>query len=354
MGKRIVARDVAVAMGIDVAKGSLAVTVLSAEGELKQATISHSRSAIESFLGRFPGCRVRAVYEAGCFGYWLYDTLRDLGVDVIVTPPSLLPRAPGERVKTDRRDSLKLATELWAGRLKAVYVPSAAERALRQLVRTEKQMQRTRVRTMNQVRSFLLFHHIEKPAGLGQNWTRAFLSWLDSLTFADVPGGEYMRTSLDALLALYRHVTAQVLELKKEIRKLASRPEHQRAVHVLSSTRGVGTYSAMVVLSELGDVSDLGKRFEHSDQFSAFLGLVPGEHSTGGVRHGGRITKTGNRFIRGVLVECSWRWISGDAAAKTTYRRIARRREKKRAIVAMARRLATKMYWQLRQLPKTA
>ena len=352
--KRIVARNVDVAMGIDVAKESLAVTMLTAEGELKQATISHTRAAIESFLARFPGCRIRAAYEAGCFGFWLADTLRELGVDAIVTPPSKLPRAPGERVKTDRRDSQTLASQLLAGQLKAVHVPRPRDRALRQLVRTAKQLQRTRVRTMNQIQSLLLFHHTEKPAGLGKNWTRAFLRWLESLSFAEVPGGEYLRASLDALLELYRQLTRQVSELKKAIRKLARLPEYERAVHVLASTRGVGTYSAMVVLSELGDVTNLARRFEHCDQFTAFLGLVPGEHSTGGVRHGGHITKTGNRFIRGVLVECCWRWVSGDAQAKTTYRRIARRRERKRAIVAMARRLAAKMYWQLRQLPKSA
>lgn len=352
--KRIVARDVDVAMGIDVAKANLAVTMLTADGELKQATISHTRPALASFLSRFPGCRIRAAYEAGCFGYWLCDTLRDLGVDVIVTPPSKLPRAPGERVKTDRRDSLALASQRFAGQLKAVHVPSKQDRSVRQLVRTCKQLQRTRVRTMNQIRSFLLFHHVEKPAGLGRNWTRAFLGWLDSLSFAEVPGGEHLRTSLDTLLALYRYLTPAVSELKKAIRKLARTPAYQRAVHVLASTRGVGTYSAMVVLSELGDVSDLAQRFENSDKFTGFLGLTPGEHSTGGTHHRGHITKTGNRFIRGVLVECCWRWIGGDAAAKTTYRRIARRREPKRAIVAMARRLAARMYWQLRQLPRSA
>lgn len=352
--RRIIARDVDVAMGIDAAQANLAVTMLTADGELKQATISHTRSALESFLSRFPGCRIKAVYEAGCFGYWLHDTLRELGVDAIVTPPSKLPRARGERVKTDRRDSLMLASQLFAGQLKAVDVPSKHDRSVRQLVRTCKQLQRTRVRTMNQIKSFLLFHHFEKPAGLGKNWTRAFVTWLEELSFADVPGGEHLRTSLDALLDLYRYLTPAVSELKKAIHKLAQTARYQRAVHVLASTRGVGAYSAMVVLSELGNIRDLAQRFENSDKFTGFLGLTPGEHSTGGKHHRGHITKTGNRFIRGVLVSCSWRWIAGDAAAKTTYRRIARRRDKKRAIVAMARRLATKMYWQLRQLPRSA
>lgn len=157
-------------------------------------------------------------------------------MDVIVTPPSKLPRAPGERVKTDRRDSRTLASQLLAGQLKAVHVPRPKDRALRQLVRTAKQLQRTHVRTMNQIRSLLLFHHMEKPGDVGKNWTRAFLAWLESLSFAEVPGGEYLRASLDALLELYRQLTRQVSELKKAIRKLARLPEYERAVHVLAST----------------------------------------------------------------------------------------------------------------------
>ena len=134
--------------------------------------------------------------------------------------------------------------------------------------------------------------------------------------------------------------------------QLARQPQHERAVHVLASTRGVGAYSAMVVLSELGHIHDLARRFAHSTQFTGFLGLTPSEHSTGNRRRLGGITKTGNRFIRGVLIQCAWRWVSGDAAAKTTFGRIARRSNKQVAIVAMARRLAAKMYWQLCQLPQ--
>ena len=133
---KIVAQNEDVAMGIDAAKSHLAITVMSNGEVLKQATIRHTRPAIESFLRRFADCRIRAAYEAGCFGYWLYDTLRKLGVDVIVTPPSKLERAPGDKVKTDRRDSARLAEQLSAGRLRAVSVPSKDERATRQVVRT--------------------------------------------------------------------------------------------------------------------------------------------------------------------------------------------------------------------------
>jgi transposase len=343
---KIVARDLDIAMGIDVAKGHLAMTVMSDGDVLKQATIRHTRAAIESFLRRFPGCRVRAVYEAGCFGYWLHDTLRELGVDVIVTPPSKLERAPGDKVKTDRRDSVRLAEQLAGGRLRAVAVPTRVERATRQLVRTYEQLKQMRVQSMVRIRSFLEFHHIEIPAEAGRTWTKAFLSWLDTLPFAGAPGAEYLRRSLDAFLRVYRDLTDEANQLRKEIGRLAKARPYERAVHVLESNPGVGTLSAMIVLTEVQNV----RRFATSQRFTSNLGLVPSEKSTGDTRHLGHITKTGNRHIRGVLVECAWTWIRYDKAAYAIYRRLARRREPKRAIVAMARRLAVRIYWQLRQI----
>jgi transposase len=343
---RIVARDCDIAMGIDVAKSHLAITVMSNGEVLKQATIRHTRPAIESFLRRFPDCRIRAAYEAGCFGYWLCDTLCELGVGVIVTPPSKLERAPGDKVKTDRRDSMRLAEQLSAGRLRAVSVPSKLERATRQLVRTYEQLKRMRVQSMVRIRSFLEFHHIEPPLEAGRKWTKAFLNWLDTLPFAGTPGAEYLRRSLDALLRVYRDLTDERNELKKEIGRLAKTKPYARAATVLESTPGIGTLSAMIVLTEVRNA----RRFATSQQFTSNLGLTPSENSTGDSQHRGHITKAGNRFIRGALVECAWAWIRKDKAAYAVYRRIARRREPKRAIVAMARRLAVKIYWQLRQI----
>lgn len=343
---KIVAQDRDIAMGIDVAKGHLAITVLSDGSVLKQATIRHTRAAIESFLRRFPGCRVRAVYEAGCFGYWLWDTLRDLGVDAIVTPPSKLERAPGDKVKTDRRDSVRLAEQLAGGRLRAVAVPTRTERATRQLVRTYEQLKRMRVQSMVRLRSFLEFHHIEIPVEAGRAWTKAFLRWLDALPFAGTPGTECLRRSLDALLRVYGDLTDEAKQLRKAIGRLAKTPPYDRAVHVLESNPGIGTLSAMIVLTEVQNV----RRFASSQQFTSNLGLVPSEHSTGDSHRRGHITKTGNRHIRGILVECAWTWIRYDKAAYAVYRRLARRREPKRAIVAMARRLAVRIYWQLRQI----
>jgi len=343
---KIVAQNQDVAMGIDAAAKHLAIAVWI-EGEVvKQATIAHTRPAIESFLARFSGCRIRAAYEAGCFGYWLYDTLTELGVMTIVTPPSLLERAPRERVKTDRRDSIKLAEQLAAGRLKSVAVPSKEERATRQLGRVYEEVKQMRTASMVRIRSFLEFHHIAVPKEVGAKWTGRLVEWLETFAFDGMGGAEYLRQSLDALVRVYRELTTQKSLLNKQFCKLAKTKRYERAATVLTSNTGVGTLSAMVVLTEVRNV----RRFKTSQEFTSNLGLVPSEHSTGETRRQGHITKAGNRHIRGILVECAWSWIRYDKAAYAVFRRLARRRESKRAIVAMARRLAVKMYWQLKQI----
>lgn len=343
---KIVAENVDVAMGIDVAAKHLAITVITEGKVVKQTTIAHTRAAIESFLARFPNCQIRAAYEAGCFGYWLYDTMTELGVSVTVTPPSKLERAPGDKVKTERRDSLRLAEQLAATRLKSVSIPSKEERATRQLVRTYEQLKQMRVQSMVRIRSVLEFHHVEIPAEAGRKWTGAFVTWLETHSFAGTQGAGYLRRSMDALVHVYLDLTEQVNQMKKEIGRLAKQKPYERAVTVLRSTRGIGDLSAMIVLTETRNV----RRFATSQEFTSNLGLTPTEHSTGDQQHRGHITKAGNRHIRGILVECAWTWIRYDKAAYATYRRIARRREPKRAIVAMARRLAVKIYWQLRAI----
>ena len=343
---KIIARDSNITMGIDASTKTLSITVLQDGQCVKHATVPYDRKALESFLKRFPECRIRSVYEASSIGYWLHDTLQELGVENTVTPPSKTPRSSEDRVKTDRRDSLKLAQLHQARLLKAICVPSKEQRAARQLLRTRKQLSGQRKRTMTQIRSLLLFHHIESPKGIGRPWTRSYLHWVASEPFSTVQGGAYLRESLDALLRIYHELSKQVLELNKRIARMGADSCYAAPVERLQSTPGIGVLTALTILTEIGSV----ERFATSQQFTSYLGLTPSEHSSGNMQRQGRITRAGNTHIRGLLVECCWMWIGKDQAAYRTYRRIPRRREPKRAIVAMGRRLATRIYWQLRKL----
>lgn len=347
---KIVAQNRELTMGIDAATSGLAITVLEGEEVLKTAKVPYNPQALASFLSRFVNCRIRSVYEAGSIGFWLHDVLMELGVDNTVTPPSKTPRAPGEHVKTDRRDSRKLADLHRAGQLKAVAVPPLAQRLARQLTRTRRQLVEHRGEVKMQIRSQLTFHHVEWPADAGKPWSLAWRAWLARLSFSELPMGQCLRASLDVLLAMEQCLKEQIAVLEQQIRALARSPEYRHKACVLESNSGVGPLSAMTILLETGSVA----RFQGSQQFTSFLGLTPTEQSSGQVQHKGHISKAGNTHIRRLLVEDAWVWIRKDKAAYATFRRIVKRREMGRAIVAMARRLATKLYWQLRAMESKA
>ena len=157
-------------VGIDLHKVRWHVTIQTADVELFCGSIPGDWEALQRILDRFKGNRIQAVYEAGCFGFWLYDRLVEHGFDCLVTPPSLVPQEYGNRVKTDRRDSRKLSSLLSKGLLKRVWVPKAEERFHRQVVRRRRQLVTDRVRTQNRIKSELQFYGISLPTPKGK-WT---------------------------------------------------------------------------------------------------------------------------------------------------------------------------------------
>ena len=151
-------------VGIDLHKHRWHVTIRVAEIEIFSSSIAGSWEELKKVLSRYKDCRIHAVYEAGYLGFWLFDYLVQYGVDCIVTPPSLVPQEYGNRVKTDRLDSRKLARLLAKGLLKSIWVPSAEERFHRQVIRRRRQLVGDRVRTQNRIKSELCFYGVDLPA----------------------------------------------------------------------------------------------------------------------------------------------------------------------------------------------
>jgi transposase len=335
MRKRLNAKKVdvngkTVNIGIDVHKKSWQVTALIEGVVVMAVTIQPSYSVLQKLLAQFAGAKIRIAYEAGPAGFNLYDDLTADGLECIVVPPSLLPVESGNRVKTDKRDSRKLAQYLENNLLKRVYVLSKQERAHRQFVRTRRQLSNHRTNVMRQIKSLLLFHGIPLPGVDAGFWTRPFLASLRA-----VETDEYLSRSLNTLIDLYEYLTQQVRQLTKEVRALARTEQYAQRVKLLKSIPGVGVLSAMEVLTELQDVS----RFTSADQIAAFLGLTPSQYSSGQHVRMGKITHTGNHRLRTRMVECSWILIKKDAGLQKVYEAIKKRRGGKRAIVAVSRKL---------------
>ena len=233
-------------------------------------------------------------------------------------------------MKTDKRDSRKLAQYLENNLLKRVYVLSKEERAHRQFVRIRRQLSDHRTDVMRQIKSLLLFHGIPSPGGDKRFWTRPVLRALWSIT-----PDEYVSRSLNVLIDLHEYLTQQAKHLTRAVHRLARTERYARRVELLTSIPGVGVLSAMEVLTELQDVS----RFATADQVAAFLGLAPSQYSSRQHVRMGKITHAGNYRPRARMVECSWILIKKDAELHKTYAAIKKRRGAKRAIVAVSRKL---------------
>jgi len=327
----VLARSTRVCIGLDVHKWSWHVTALAAAVKVFSGAMPAEYAALKSLLERFEDCEIVAAYEAGCCGFSLYDALEEDGIRCIVTPPSLMPVEIGNRVKTDKRDSMKLARLLEARLLKAIFVLTEEQRAHRDLVRTRHQLVVHRVAVMAQIKMKLLFYSLRVPGGPRAAWSRQYVDALRALPYP-YPA---LRTAIEALLTALEQLKAQIAALNREIMDLARTDMYGERVKLLTTVPGIGVLSAMELLTELGDVA----RFRSNDELASYLGLTPCEFSSGESVRQGHITRCGNARLRRTLVEDCWCLVRTDPAMRKKYERIKRVRGGKRAIVAIARTL---------------
>lgn len=318
-------------VGIDVHKESWHVTAVTEGEEVFHGRLPSQYPVLKKLLERFAGREVKVAYEAGPCGFWLHDRLTEDGVDTIVVPPSLIPLESGNRVKTDKRDSRKLAHLLEKDMLKRVFVLSEEERMHRELVRTRRQLMEHRTDVMKQIKSKLLFHGIESPWAAGHRWTGDFIRWLRTL----VCSHRVFTISLGFLIDLYEHLTDQLKKITKQVFLLCKNERYAKNIHLLRTIPGIGRLIAIEILVELQDM----KRFKSAERIASYIGLTPSEYSTGQYTRQGRITRCGNTRVRTCLVESSWVLIYRDPLMKHKYERLKMRKGAKRAIIAIARNL---------------
>lgn len=332
--KEILAIGKDIYIGIDVHKDNWHVTVRSEGEEILTVNMTSNYHALKKLLDKFKDCRIKVSYEAGPCGFWLYDRLTAEGIDTIVAPPSLIPTETGNRVKTDKRDSRKLACLLESKMLKRVHVLTEEERAHRELVRTRRQLVEHQCDVARQIKSKLLFYGIRSPFSSGK-WTKSYLTWLKGLILTQ----KLLKKSFERLMELYEYLGAQIKEISKEVVALTQSEQYLRKADLLRSVPGIGILSAIEILVELQEV----ERFKSARQIASYIGLTPSEYSTGQhIRQGG-ITRCGNKRVRAVLVESSWILIGKDPFMQMKYRRLKNAKGGKRAIIAIARNLIIRL-----------
>jgi transposase len=249
---------------------------------------------------------VHVCYEAGGCGYEVYRQLTSLGVTCVVIAPSLVPRKPGDRIKTDRRDAEKLVRMYRAGELTPVWVPTEDQEGVRDVLRARDDARKARTAARHRLGKFLLRHGHRFSEGRG--WTEKFWRWLGKLRFARPTE----RLVFEQYVEHVQQLDTRVALFDEEIAKLAGTEPLRERVARLCSLRGVSILTAMVVITELFDL----RRFDHPRQLMAYLGLVPSEYSSGSKQQRGGITKTGNAHVRRVLVEAAWAYRHKPAIAE--------------------------------------
>jgi transposase len=287
-------------VGLDVHKETMAVALADEgkRGEVREhGKVANTPAALAKLASKLAqgGHALKFCYEAGPCGYGIQRQLSAAGHECVVVAPSLIPVKAGDRIKTDRRDAINLAKLHRAGELIAVWVPDQAHEAVRDLVRARLAAVRSLREARQQLSGFLLRHghHYNRPA-----WTLLHRRWLADLRFEQP--AHYL--VLEDCIAVIEAATARRDRLEAHIKAVLPSWSLGPVVRALQSLRGVALVAAATLVAELGDIT----RFANPRQLMAYLGLVPSEHSSGGKRRLGSITKAGNGAARRMLIEAAW------------------------------------------------
>jgi len=285
-------------IGIDVHKENWHIAAQVDGEEVFHGSMASEYHSLRRFLDRFKECRIKVTYEAGPFGFWLHDKLMVDGIETIVVPPSLIPMESGNRVKTDKRDSRKLARLLESNMLKKVYVLSEEDRADRELVRTRRQLLEHRGDVRRQIKSKLLFYGIKSPfSNKRESWPKRYVEWLRELTFEHA----VLKVPFESLIDLYEYLSSQVMKISKQVVALSRSDKYSHKIKLLRSVLGIGILIGMELLVELADM----ERFKTAEEITSYMGLPPSEYSSGQHVRQRRITRCGNKRARTCLVESS-------------------------------------------------
>jgi transposase len=309
-------------VGLDVHAETIAIAVADhgRNGEVRAlGTIPNEAGALKKALAKIGKSRELLVcYEAGPCGYGIYWLLQELGIDCVVVAPTLIPVRSGDRVKTDRRDAMKLARLLRSGELVAAWVPSKEDEALRNLVRTRGAAKKDERRAKNRLSKFLL-RMGKRPPKKTKSFGQVYCAWLSGLakTF------EHDSNSLtfEEYYGEWTHQHQRVQRIEKLVAEAAEKlsPVQREVFKALRALRGVADIVALTAVAEVGSFS----RFDSPRQLMSYAGVVSSEYSSGSSVQRGGITKTGNTFLRHAIAESAWAYRYGGVAGAAVRQRRA-------------------------------
>ena len=329
-------------IGIDSHLKSWKISIYSDMLELKTFTQPAVSSKLMDYLHKhYPGANYHCVYEAGFSGFSVHRELTQMGANCIVTHPADVPTSDKERKsKSDKVDSRKLARGLKNGELKAIFIPDKLQEQDRALLRTRDRVIRNRTRVKNRIKSFLMYWGITLPEGFqGKTWSKDFLLWLKK-----VPLSSSCRSALNTYLAEVNHLSQSLGLLDQDIKQLSNSSRYASKVKLLMGIPSIGLTSAMILLTEIGDIN----RFKTFKALCCYFGLIPNTKSSGETERTGRMTKRGNRHLKYILIECDWTAMRKDPALLMSFKAAAVKTTPNKAIIKVARKLLNRIRFVLK------
>jgi transposase len=339
-----VPRNYDVFAGLDVDKKSMAVIFTDHQQLLQSLRLPYSAEQLLHYVRKhFPEQRVAFAYEAGPTGFGLHDKLVADGHPCLVVAPQMVPTARGQRVKTNRLDARKLSENLRGGQLESIHVPSSSYRELRHLVQLRDTHVSQVTATKCRIKALLLYEGMTFP-GSGR-WSAQVLRQL-----AVLPCSDAVRFKLEHLIGTLHFHFNSAATVQKEIRRYCQRDaELRQSITLVKSLPGIGWIVAAHLVARLGDWREI----ENVRSIAGFLGLVSSENSTGDKQNRGPITRAGDSRLRNKLIQSAWVTIRKDAELREFYQRIYQRHPQqvaaRKAIVAVARKLTTRIYAVLKE-----
>jgi transposase len=330
-------------IGLDVHNKSWSVSISTQHGQFKSFSQPPETDKLVDYLRHhFPGAQYSSTYEAGYCGFWIHEQLKKNGIDCLVVNPADVPTKDKERkTKRDRIDCRKLSRSLRNGELEGIYVPPREKLEDRSLIRTRLSMVRKQTRCKNQITSMLRFYGVvipeEKEMG---HWSRRFIRWIEGIRMERASGDMALKIHLEELC----HLRQIIAKLNRGILALARTEEYRSGVSLLRTVPGISTLTAMILLTELGEIT----RFPSIDELTSYVGLIPDTDGSGEKEHIGGITQRSHPQLRWVLIEASWRAVPKDPALMMAFEQYCKRMRKTRAIVKIARKLLNRIRYVLK------
>jgi transposase len=336
-------------VGIDVHKNSWKVCLLSEGGFKKEFSCNpETQVLISSLLKILPEFQFKCTYEAGFSGFWLCDQLNEHeAFECIVVNPADIPSSNKDKSqKEDRRDARKIATQLKAEALQGIYVPCEEDLGLREIQRIRYTVTSDLTRWKNRTKSFLFRHGITPPKDqfpcARSHWTGKFIKWLKSIEFST----PYLRFSLDQLIVSVEILRDKKKEILSELQLKIEESKYKDSYLKLTEIPGIGTIGSATIMTEVIDI----KRFSSYEKFHSFIGLIPSTNSSAETERVRGITNRSNKRIRSILVEASWVAIRHDTDLFNLYHQLKQRMNTNKAIVRVAKKLATRIRYELLNL----